>query len=149
MFGYVVDQGRVHLFTIACTGVELWRARRAFLVRAGEVLENLSLAAGRARSLTELLVGDIEGVIVEGNGLDAWRSGEVDLVAGECERCGAVTFAVCLQTWDDRVRFNELCEQDELVREVFDGVIAEFDSREWFARCLDCKLRRQTGRRSA
>jgi hypothetical protein len=148
-FGYVVDQGRVHLLTIARGGVELGRVRRAFLARAGEVIECRSLAEGRERPLAELLVGEIEGAIVEGNGLDDWRSGEVDLVAGDCARCGEVAFAVCLESSDDSVRFNELRDQDELLYDLFDGVISEVGSGRWMVHCLFCMHRRRAGRRSA
>ena len=148
-FGYVVDEGWIHVYGIARGGLDARRVRRAFQARADSVRDGLCRAAGKSRPLATLLVGDITGIIIDGNGLDDWRSGKVDFVAGECRSCGAVAFAVCLQTWNDCLRFENLRSEDVLVKALFDGVISERGSGEWQVSCIGCRLGGEMGRRAA
>ncbi len=148
-FGYVVDEGWIHVFVIARGGLDARRVRRAFHARADSVRDSLCRAAGTRQPLATLLVGDINGIVIDGSGLDDWRSGKVDFVAGECRRCGAVSFAVCLHTWNDWLRFEELRSEDVLFKALFDGVISERGSGDWHVSCIGCRLGGDGGRRAA
>ena len=137
---YVVDEGWKHTIRVADAEVPVRLLDAAFRSKS---LRHISEEASveEPPALLEIAVATVAMEVVKA-GAEAWREGEVDLVAGQCWRCRQVVFAAPWDEPEDREHLEELRARGAAVDLLVDGAYA-FRGGRWVAGCFDCTVTRE------